>query len=75
MVLTAHPDDPEYGIAVAVAVRTGQGKDVAYVLATMGEAGVAGLSPREAGPLREQEQILNQRDTWARERGIRRTSR
>jgi LmbE family N-acetylglucosaminyl deacetylase len=56
LVLMAHPDDPEYGIAAAVAEWIGQGKDVAYVLATRGEAGIAGLPPREAGPLREQEQ-------------------
>ena len=56
LVLMAHPDDPEYGIAAAVAEWTGQGKDVAYVLATRGEAGIAGLPPHEAGPLREQEQ-------------------
>jgi LmbE family N-acetylglucosaminyl deacetylase len=52
----AHPDDPEYGIAAAVAEWCGQGKEVAYVLATRGEAGIAGLPPSKAGPLREQEQ-------------------
>lgn len=56
LVLMAHPDDPEYGIAAAVAEWTGHGKEVAYVLATRGEAGIAGMPPREAGPLREQEQ-------------------
>jgi LmbE family N-acetylglucosaminyl deacetylase len=56
LVLMAHPDDPEYGIAAAVAEWTANGKEVAYVLATRGEAGIAGLPPREAGPLREQEQ-------------------
>ena len=56
LVLMAHPDDPEYGVAAAVAVWTAAGKDVRYVLATRGEAGIAGLAPAESGPEREQEQ-------------------
>jgi LmbE family N-acetylglucosaminyl deacetylase len=54
--VVAHPDDLEYGAASAVARWTSQGKEVAYVLATTGEAGIAGMSPDEAGPLREEEQ-------------------
>src|SRR5580704_17551224 len=54
--IVAHPDDLEYGAASAIARWTSQGKEVSYVLATSGEAGIAGLSPREAGPLREEEQ-------------------
>ena len=38
--VVAHPDDLEYGAAAAVARWTGQGKHVAYVLATEGEAGI-----------------------------------
>jgi LmbE family N-acetylglucosaminyl deacetylase len=57
IVVAAHPDDIEYGVAAAVARWTDQGKDVRYVLATSGEAGIAGLSPAECGPLREQEEI------------------
>ena len=38
--VVAHPDDLEYGLASAVARWTDQGKDVAYVLATSGEAGI-----------------------------------
>ncbi|GAB3350867.1 PIG-L deacetylase family protein [Modestobacter lapidis] len=56
LVVAAHPDDIEYGLAAAVAVWTAAGKDVHYVLATRGEAGIAGLSPAEAGPLREDEE-------------------
>src|SRR3954447_65491 len=56
LVIAAHPDDIEYGPAAAVAVWTAAGKDVHYLLATRGEAGIAGLHPAEAGPLREQEQ-------------------
>ena len=54
--IVAHPDDLEYGAATAVARWTGQGKEVAYVLATSGEAGIDGVDPAEAGPLREEEE-------------------
>ncbi|RBY82598.1 PIG-L family deacetylase [Geodermatophilus sp. TF02-6] len=56
LVVAAHPDDIEYGAAAAVAVWTAAGKEVHYLLATRGEAGIAGLSPEEAGPLREEEE-------------------
>ncbi|WP_309072619.1 PIG-L family deacetylase, partial [Arthrobacter sp.] len=56
LVLMAHPDDPEYGTSAAVAEWIAQGKEVRYVLATRGEAGIAGLPPAESGPLREGEQ-------------------
>jgi LmbE family N-acetylglucosaminyl deacetylase len=54
--IVAHPDDLEYGAASAVARWTSQGKEVSYVLATSGEAGIAGMAPDKAGPLREGEQ-------------------
>jgi LmbE family N-acetylglucosaminyl deacetylase len=56
LVLVPHPDDPEYGCAAAVAKWTDAGKTVHYALASRGEAGIAGMAPEEAGPLREQEQ-------------------
>ncbi|ALV44960.1 GlcNAc-PI de-N-acetylase [Arthrobacter alpinus] len=56
LVLVAHPDDPEYGMAAAVAEWIGAGKHVSYVLATRGEAGIAGLAPAESAPLRSLEQ-------------------
>lgn len=56
LVVAAHPDDIEYGIAAAVAVWTAAGKDVHYLLATRGEAGLAGVPPEVAGPLREDEE-------------------
>jgi LmbE family N-acetylglucosaminyl deacetylase len=56
LVLVPHPDDPEYGVAAAVAKWTSQGKHVYYALACRGEAGIAGMPPEEAGPLRELEQ-------------------
>ena len=49
MAVVAHPDDLEYGVASAVARWTGQGKDVMYVLATSGEAGIDGMAPDEVG--------------------------
>lgn len=56
LAVVAHPDDMEYGGAAAVARWTARGVDVAYVLATSGEAGIDGVAPAEAGPLRETEQ-------------------
>jgi len=54
--VVAHPDDLEYGAASAIAVWTSLGKEVSYVLVTRGEVGIDGLSPEEAGPLREEEE-------------------
>lgn len=56
LVLVAHPDDPEYGMAAAVARWTSEGREVLYALASSGEAGIEGLDPVECGPLREGEQ-------------------
>jgi LmbE family N-acetylglucosaminyl deacetylase len=56
LVVAAHPDDIEYGLAAAVATWTAAGKEVHYLLATRGEAGMAGLPPAEAGPVREEEE-------------------
>jgi LmbE family N-acetylglucosaminyl deacetylase len=54
--VVAHPDDLEYGVAAAVARWTGQGKEIAYLLATRGEAGIAGMPPDQTGPLRVEEE-------------------
>jgi LmbE family N-acetylglucosaminyl deacetylase len=54
--VVAHPDDLEYGVASAVARWTGQGKEVAYLLATRGEAGIAGMRPEQTGPARVEEE-------------------
>ena len=56
LVIVAHPDDIEYGGAAAVARWTSEGKEVAYVLVTRGEAGIDGMEPAEAAPAREAEQ-------------------
>lgn len=57
--VVAHPDDLEYGAASAVARWTTQGKDIRYVLATRGEAGIDAIPPAEAGPLRTAEQLAS----------------
>ncbi len=56
LAVVAHPDDLEYGASAAVARWTAAGKDVRYVLATRGEAGIDALPPNETGPLRSAEQ-------------------
>src|SRR5215470_13158825 len=54
--VVAHPDDLEYGVASAVARWTRQGKQVSYLLATKGEAGIAGMPPDKVAPLRMEEE-------------------
>jgi LmbE family N-acetylglucosaminyl deacetylase len=56
LVLVPHPDDPEYGVAAAVAMWTSSGKTVRYALASRGEVGIEGMPAEEAGPIREDEQ-------------------
>ncbi|MGX7674212.1 PIG-L deacetylase family protein [Plantactinospora sp. DSM 117369] len=56
LAIVAHPDDLEFGAAAAVARWTRQGKEVSYALLTSGEAGIDGMDPAEAGPIREEEQ-------------------
>ncbi len=56
LAVVAHPDDLEYGGAAAIARWTAQGRRIAYLLATRGEAGIDTLPPDECGPLREAEQ-------------------
>src|ERR671910_111408 len=60
--VAAHPDDLEYGSASAVARWTSQGKEVAYLLATRGEAGIDGLDPAKCAPLREEEERQGARE-------------
>ena len=52
LVVVAHPDDIEYGTAAAVDVWTSAGVTVTYLLATRGEAGIDGIPPEQAAPLR-----------------------
>ena len=58
VVVVAHPGDVEYEVAAAVHRWTMQGKQIRYVIASRGEAGIAGLPPSQTGPLREKEQIV-----------------
>jgi LmbE family N-acetylglucosaminyl deacetylase len=54
--IVAHPDDLEYGAASAMARWTAQGKEISYVLATKGEAGIDGMAPAQTAVVREEEQ-------------------
>ncbi|TMR98638.1 PIG-L deacetylase family protein [Nonomuraea basaltis] len=56
LAIVAHPDDLEYGCASAIATWTDAGREVAYVIATRGEAGIDTLEPAESGPVREREE-------------------
>lgn len=56
LAVVAHPDDLEYGCSAAVAVWTDEGREVTYLLATRGEAGIDTIDPVDAAPLREREQ-------------------
>ncbi|MET9295217.1 PIG-L deacetylase family protein [Streptomyces sp. NPDC003077] len=56
LAIVAHPDDLEYGAAAAIAEWTDAGREVVYVLATRGEAGIDGLGPEECAKIREAEQ-------------------
>lgn len=56
LVVVAHPDDMEWGASAAVARWAADGKSVAYVLVTSGEAGIDSVPPAEAKRVREGEQ-------------------
>jgi LmbE family N-acetylglucosaminyl deacetylase len=57
LVVTAHPDDVDFGAGGTVAAWTTAGIEVAYCVCTSGDAGGFDETPRhEMGPLREAEQ-------------------
>ncbi|MCD0442025.1 PIG-L family deacetylase [Glycomyces sp. A-F 0318] len=56
LAIVAHPDDMEYGAAAAVARWTGEGREVAYLMVSRGEAGIDTMSPEECAPVRDAEQ-------------------
>ncbi|MEU5865197.1 PIG-L deacetylase family protein [Nonomuraea sp. NPDC047529] len=56
LAVVAHPDDLEYGCASAVATWTDAGREVSYLMATRGEAGIDTLDPAACGPVREREE-------------------
>ena len=59
MVITAHADDAEYGIAGTVAKWTREGKEVIYVVCTNGNKGSddTEMKPERLAGIREQEQL------------------
>jgi LmbE family N-acetylglucosaminyl deacetylase len=61
LAVVAHPDDLEFGTAAAIARWTRQGKQIAYVMVTSGEAGIDALSPAECRAVREAEEIESAR--------------
>jgi LmbE family N-acetylglucosaminyl deacetylase len=58
LVVTAHPDDVDFGFAGSVAVMTDLGIEVSYCIVTDGDAGGAelGIPREEMGPIRRDEQ-------------------
>jgi LmbE family N-acetylglucosaminyl deacetylase len=57
LVVTAHPDDVDFGAAGSIAAWTAAGVEVAYCIATHGDAGGFDETPRDRVPeLREAEQ-------------------
>ncbi len=56
LAIVAHPDDLEYGAAGAIAAWTQADREVTYVIATRGEAGIDSIAPEKSAPLREAEQ-------------------
>ena len=56
LAVVAHPDDLEYGMAAAIARWTKQGKSIAYLLITSGEAGIDSLAPVVSAVVRQGEQ-------------------
>jgi LmbE family N-acetylglucosaminyl deacetylase len=58
LVIAAHTDDAEFGIAGTVAKWTHEGKKVVYVVCTDGDKGTSdpNMSPRELAEIRQKEQ-------------------
>lgn len=59
LVVAAHPDDPEFGVAGSVARWVKEGKKVVYVLCTSGDKGTSdrAMQPERLTRIREEEQI------------------
>ncbi len=58
MVVTAHPDDAEFGVAGTVARWTQEGKQVVYVVCTDGDKGTSdrSIKPEQLAEIRKREQ-------------------
>jgi len=69
MVITAHPDDAEFGVAGTVARWTAEGKQVVYVVCTNGDKGTSdrSLSADTLGEIRGREQLAAARVLGVRE--------
>ena len=59
MVIAAHPDDAEFGVAGTVARWTREGKQVVYVVCTSGDKGTSdrNLKPEKLAEIRKNEQL------------------
>ena len=59
MVIAAHPDDAEFGVAGTVARWTREGRQVVYVVCTSGEKGTSdrSMKPELLAQIREKEQL------------------
>jgi len=59
MVVTAHPDDAEFGAAGTVARWAGEGRIIVYIVCSSGEKGTSDLNmkPEKLAKIREQEQL------------------
>ena len=59
MIVTAHPDDAEFGVAGTVARWVREGKSVVYVVCTSGDKGTSdpSMKPDELARIREKEQM------------------
>jgi LmbE family N-acetylglucosaminyl deacetylase len=59
LIITAHPDDAEYGVAGSVARWIREGRSVAYVVCTSGEKGTTdrSMTPERLAHIREKEQL------------------
>jgi LmbE family N-acetylglucosaminyl deacetylase len=55
LVILAHPDDESFAAGGTLAKYAHQGVQVILLCATRGEAGIPGLTPEEAGTIRERE--------------------
>jgi LmbE family N-acetylglucosaminyl deacetylase len=59
MVIAAHPDDAEFGVAGTVAKWTEEGKKVVYVVCTSGDKGTSDrtMKPEKLAEIRKKEQL------------------
>jgi len=69
MVVTAHPDDAEFGAAGNVLRWVGEGRSVVYIVCSSGEKGASNpnIKPEEMAKIREQEQLAAARLLGVRE--------